>query len=172
MGTPFIGEIRMFAGDYAPDGWHFCDGSQLAISDYETLFSLIGTTYGGDGQTNFAVPDLRGRVPVHMGQLAGGSNYVLGMLGGVEQVMLINAQIPPHNHAVQGTPANGTQRSPQGNVLASSTVSRPYAVETPDTPFAPGTIGISGRTEPHDNLQPYLCINFIISLSGIYPAQF
>lgn len=168
--TPFIGEIRLFAGSYAPAGWAFCDGRQLQISEYDTLFALIGTTYGGDGVTSFAIPDLRGRVPVHMGQLAGGSNYLAGQMGGVEATSLISTQMPRHNHVVRGSSANGTQRSPQGSVLASSTVSRPYAVETPDTNFFPGTIGAAGQSQPHDNMQPFLALNFIISLSGIFPT--
>lgn len=181
-GNPFIGEITIFGGAFAPVGWAFCDGSLLSISDNDVLFNLIGTTYGGDGQNTFALPDLRGRVPVHMGQSPqSGTNYVIGQIGGVESVTVNAAQLPAHAHVVNGElnmkvrgndPDN--QPSPVNNGIAIAPGKR-YFSRTPtgsglmplDTNIVLST---AGSSQPHNNMQPYLALNFIISLFGIYPS--
>ncbi len=172
MSNPYIGEIRLFAGNFAPLGWAFCDGSLLSISDNDTLFNLIGTTYGGDGQSTFALPDLRGRVPVHAGTNAG-STYVLGEAGGSETVTLSAAQVPQHAHALLGSAASASTTSPAGAVPATlaEVTTLAYGTDAPLTTLAPQTVGVAGGNQPHDNVQPYLCINYIISLFGIYPSQ-
>jgi len=170
MTTPYVGEIRLFAGNFAPAGWMFCDGTLLAIAENSTLFNLIGTTYGGDGQQTFGLPDLRSRVPIHMGQGAGLSNYVLAQNGGTESVTLSLAQIPSHSHTPRGNSNHGTLTTPTSNVWAGSADFSQYALST-NTNMNPGVLGLTGSTLPHDNLPPFLCINFIISLFGIYPTQ-
>jgi microcystin-dependent protein len=170
MGSPYIGEIRMFAGNFAPVGWMFCDGSILPISGNETLFNLIGTTYGGDGQSTFALPNLRSRVPIHMGQGLGLSNYVLAQNGGTETVTLTVGQIPVHTHVPQANSNNGTATTPTGNVWAASADFSQFAIGTTGNMNA-GAIGLAGGSQPHDNMLPYLGINFIISLFGIFPSQ-
>ncbi len=170
MGTPYIGEIRMFAGNFAPVGWAFCQGQLLAISEYETLFNLIGTTYGGDGQSTFGLPNLASRVPVHMGQGSGLSSYVIGQSGGTEIVTLTTNQIPAHAHVPQASSGSGPQSSPSGNVWASST-NLPYSSNAPSSALAAPAIGLAGGSQPHDNMIPYLVVNFIISLFGIFPSQ-
>jgi microcystin-dependent protein len=171
MAQPYVGEIRMFAGNFAPAGWMFCDGSQLAISENETLFQLIGTTYGGDGQSTFNLPDLRGRVPIHQGtNPATGSTYTLAEQAGVETVTLTSQQISQHNHALRATTATGTQANPAGNLLANSQGPQPYIQESPDNNLSPQALAPAGDSQPHDNMQPYLGINFIISLFGIFPS--
>lgn len=169
MAQPYVGEIRLFAGNFAPAGWHFCDGGLLAISENETLFNLIGTTYGGDGQSTFAVPDLRGRVPVHMGT-GSGSNYVLAEQGGTESVTLTINQLPSHSHALMATTAPGAQNSPQNNLLAESPQVQMYIEDATDNNLSPAAIGAVGGTQPHNNFMPYICINYIISLFGIFPS--
>jgi microcystin-dependent protein len=162
----------MFGGNFAPVGWMFCDGAQLAISDNDTLFNLIGTTYGGDGQTTFNLPDLRGRAPVHQGtNPATGTSYTLGEQAGVETVTLTTQQIPQHTHALAATNAIGTQANPGGNLLANSQGPQPYIQENPDGSLNPQAVTPFGGSQPHENLQPFLGINFIISLYGIYPSQ-
>ncbi|GAB4109775.1 MAG: tail fiber protein [Roseiflexaceae bacterium] len=166
MAQPYIGEIRMFAGNFAPDGWMFCDGQLIPISEYETLFNLIGTTYGGDGQSTFALPDLRGRLPIHQG-----GGYVLAETGGVEEVTLTVNQIPNHQHAFIGSTNNATSNTPANQVVGALTsfdLYRPAA--TPNTAMAVASVGSVGGSQPHSNMQPYLCVNFIISLFGIYPS--
>lgn len=171
MATPFIGEIRMFAGTFAPVGWAFCDGQTLAISQNDALFALIGTTYGGDGQTTFNLPDLRSRLPVHMGQLTGGSNYVQGSPLGVESVTLNTQQMAAHNHAVLGAGA-ATSVSPAGAVYAGGQGNlNLYAAAAPNVPMAAGMVQNAGGNQPHDNLMPYLAIRFIIALEGIFPSR-
>jgi microcystin-dependent protein len=148
----------------------FCEGQLLPISENETLFQLIGTTYGGDGESTFALPDLRGRLPLHMGQGPGiSNNYVLGEALGVEEVTLTTQQLPVHNHPFIVSAGNGPQPNPAGNFLAASTVITAYAQETPSAPLTPGSLGAIGGSQPHTNFQPYLCVNFIISLFGIFP---
>ena len=170
MSTPFIGEIRMFGGNFAPVGWAFCSGQLMPISENDALFNLIGTTYGGDGQTTFALPNLQARLPMHMGTGAGLSPRTIGEMGGVETVTLSTQQIPIHNHAPQALSTNGSQSTPQSGVWAGVTTSI-YTSNPPDTAFNATLIGGTGGNQPHDNLMPYLAISFIISLFGIYPSQ-
>jgi microcystin-dependent protein len=165
MAQPYVGEVRMFAGNFAPVGWMFCEGQLLPISENETLFNLIGTTYGGDGESTFALPDLRGRVPLHQG-----NGFILAETGGAEEITLTIGQIPAHSHPLLGSTVNGAQPAPEGNVLASSTVITPYAPETVTVAMAQAAVGSVGGSQPHTNFQPYLCINFIISLFGIFPS--
>ena len=165
MAQPYVGEVRMFAGNFAPAGWMFCEGQLLPISENETLFQLIGTTYGGDGQSTFALPDLRGRIPIHQG-----NGFIMAETGGAEEITLTVNQIPVHNHPFLGSEVNGSQASPAGNLLASSTVVTPYAPETANAMMAPSAISPTGGSQPHTNFQPYLCIDFIISLFGIFPS--
>ncbi len=168
MAQPYVGEIRMFAGNFAPAGWMFCEGQLLPISEYETLFNLIGTTYGGDGQSTFALPDLQGRIPIHFG-----NGFTLAETGGVETITLTVSQISAHAHPCLGTNNIGNTGSPAGKVLAAgSTVSTsPYGTDAPTSPLASQTIGSTGGSQPHNNFQPYLCVDFIISLFGIFPSQ-
>src|ERR1044072_8249467 len=172
MGQPYVGEIRMMGCNFAPVGWMFCSGQTLPISENETLFQLIGTTYGGDGQETFQLPDLQGRAPMHAGQGPGLSqNYQLGEKAGVESVMLSIQQIPIHTHPLLGAAINGAQANPANALLANSTVVTPYAPETPNVQMAANAITQTGGSQPHDNMQPYLCISFIISLFGVFPTQ-
>jgi microcystin-dependent protein len=168
MAQPYVGEIRMFAGNFAPAGWMFCGGQLLPISEYETLFNLIGTTYGGDGQSTFALPDLRGRIPVHFG-----GGFTLAQTGGAETVTLTAQQIPAHSHALSGTSNFATASSPQGGVPAAASVANvsAYGTDQPTSPVSPSSVSAVGGSQPHDNFQPYLCIDFIISLFGIFPSQ-
>jgi len=154
----------MFAGNFAPAGWMFCEGQLLPISENETLFQLIGTTYGGDGQSTFSLPDLRGRIPLHQG-----NGFILAETGGAEEVTLTVNQIPAHNHAFVASTAAGNQVSPGGNVPAASFNVTPYINDAPIGSMAPAAIGPVGGNQPHTNFQPYLCIDFIISLFGIFP---
>lgn len=170
MGTSYVGEIRMFGGNFAPVGWAFCQGQLLPISENDALFQLIGTTYGGDGQSTFALPNLQSRVPVHVGT-GGGSSYVLGQSGGVESVTLTVNQIPAHHHAPLASTAAGPQSSPAGNVWANST-NLPYSTNAPSAALAPNAVQAAGGSQPHDNMIPYLVVNFIISLFGVFPTQF
>jgi microcystin-dependent protein len=167
MAQPYVGEIRMFAGNFAPVGWMFCEGQLLPISENETLFQLIGTTYGGDGESTFALPDLRGRIPVHQG-----NGLILAETGGAEEITLTVQQIPAHSHALVGSGNPATGNAPQGNVLATSTGATifPYGTDQPPTNLLPSSIGPVGGSQPHTNFQPYLCINYIISLFGIFPS--
>jgi microcystin-dependent protein len=168
MASPYVGEIRLVAFNFAPAGWAFCDGQLLPISQYETLFNLIGTTYGGDGQSTFALPDLRGRVPVHMG-----NGYVIGQPGGVEQVTLTASQIPAHAHQALCSTAAPTTASPAGAVWAAdSGTDTPYKSGGPaGVSMRAGAIGNAGGGQPHENRQPFLCINYVISFFGIFPSQ-
>ena len=168
MGQPYVGEIRMFAGNFAPAGWMFCEGQLLPISENETLFNLIGTTYGGDGQSTFALPDLRGRIPIHFG-----NGFTLAETGGVESVTLTVAQIPAHSHPALGSSNFAQDASPPNNVLAAASVANvsAYGSDQPTTPVSPNSVGSTGGSQPHDNFQPYLCVDFIISLFGIFPSQ-
>ena len=171
MSEPFVGEIRMFAGNFAPRGWAFCDGQLLAVSQNDALFSLLGTIYGGDGRTTFGLPDMRGRIPIHAGSGPGLSNRRLGAKAGAESVTVTNSQLPSHNHG----PFNATQdaaddTNPQDKTLANSTFDV-YIDSNADTNMAsdPGS-GVGG-SQHHTNLQPFLCIHFIIALFGIYPSR-
>ena len=167
MAQPYVGEIRMFAGNFAPAGWMFCDGQIVPISENETLFQLIGTTYGGDGQSTFAVPDLRGRVPTHQG-----NGTILGEMGGVEEITLSLIHMPAHNHPMIASSSSGNTSTPQGNALAQTdgTVQL-YISDPPSVDLNAAALSMVGRSQPHTNVQPYLCIDFIISLFGIFPSQ-
>ena|SRR5215471_15945689 len=169
MGTPYVGEIRMFAGNFAPAGWALCQGQTLPISENETLFNLIGTTYGGDGETTFNLPNLASRVPLHMGTGAG-SSYIIGEAAGVETVTLTTSQIPAHSHQPRCLSTGGGSSEPTNGIWA-QTSAAPYANVTPAAVMAANAVGIAGGSQPHDNMVPYLCINFIISLFGIFPSQ-
>jgi len=168
---PYVGEIRMFGGNFAPAGWMFCDGTQLAISQNDILFTLIGTTYGGDGQETFNLPDLRGRVPLHQGTDPKGNNYTLGQNGGVESVTITTQQLPTHNHAFLASQAIAGQANASGNVTGQSSSIDWYIQDTPSVNMAANAVAPQGGGQPHENLQPYLCINFIISLFGVFPHQ-
>ena len=169
MAQPYVGEIRMFAGTFAPAGWMFCAGQLLPISENETLFNLIGTTYGGDGQSTFALPDLRGRVPVHQGTGAQ-SSFPIGQLGGVETVTLTTAQMPAHSHPMLASSAISTLATPQNNVTGQA-AAKLYHAGNPSVFLNPQSVTTTGGSQPHDNFQPYLCVSFIISLFGIFPSQ-
>lgn len=169
MAQPYVGEIRMFAGNFAPAGWAHCDGQLLPISENETLFQLIGTTYGGDGQSTFALPNLQSRIPIHMGQGAGLSNRILAETGGAEQVTLTVNQTPAHTHAMLGSLNIGQQSAPAGNMPARTIGADIYARDTPNINMAASVVSAVGGSQPHDNMQPFLCVNFIISLFGIFP---
>jgi microcystin-dependent protein len=166
MAQPYVGEIRMFAGNFAPAGWMFCDGQLVAISELETLFQLIGTTYGGDGQSTFALPDLRGRIPIHQG-----NGFIIGENGGVETVTLTVNQIPAHSHPLLASAGPGNLSTPQNNVTAASSSVKIYIEDSTDSTMNAAAVGGVGGSQPHNNFQPYLCINFIISLFGIFPSQ-
>lgn len=165
MAQPYVGEIRMFAGNFAPAGWAFCEGQLLPIAENETLFQLIGTTYGGDGQSTFALPDLRGRLPIHQG-----SGFILAETGGAEEVVLTTSQIPAHSHPLLVSTDPATTTSPAGNVLGTPATATPYFVGAPGTALNAQAITSTGGSQPHTNFQPYLCVNFIISLFGIFPS--
>ena len=172
MGEPYVGEIRMFGGNFPPSGWAFCNGALMPISENETLFNLIGTTYGGDGQETFALPDLQGRVPVHAGQGPGISqNYQLGEKGGVETVTLTAPTIPIHSHAFVASSAGASSLDPTGQVLAQTAQRAIYTEDTTTTNLAASAVSPVGGSQPHENMAPYLCINFIISLFGVFPSQ-
>jgi microcystin-dependent protein len=173
MSEPFLGEIRMFGGNFAPRGWAFCAGQLLPISQNTALFSILGTTYGGNGQTTFALPDLRGRAPVNSGQGPGLSNYDLGQQGGAETVTLISTEIAAHTHPF--SPPSSS--SAQNTTLTDPINAYPGAPGTPtyanatDGAMAPGNTGPAGGSQPHQNLPPYLCVSFIIALEGIFPSR-
>ncbi len=171
MAQPYVGEIRMFGGNFAPAGWMFCDGQLLPISENETLFQLIGTTYGGDGESTFALPDLRGRLPIHFGSSTGGSTYILAETGGVEEVTLTTNQIPSHTHTVLGSTGIASNPTPNGLTFATASGGDVYNTNpgTPQSLFA-STVSSIGGSQPHTNFQPYLCVSFIISLFGIFPS--
>ncbi|MEK6262653.1 MAG: tail fiber protein [Planctomycetota bacterium] len=165
MAQPYVGEIRMFAGNFAPAGWMFCDGQLLAISENETLFNLIGTTYGGDGQSTFALPNLQGRIPLHFG-----NGLIQAEMGGVEEVTLTTQQIPQHSHPLTAANITGDQVSPSGALLSNSFNVTPYINDAPGTAMNAAAITPTGGSQPHTNFQPYICINYIISLFGIFPS--
>jgi microcystin-dependent protein len=171
MAQPYIGEIRMFAGTFNPLGWEFCDGQPLSISENEALFQLIGTTYGGDGESTFNLPNLQSRVPIHMGTGPDGTTYQLAEMAGTEQETLSVQQIPNHTHALTASLAQATDQSPAGALLAQSTVADMYIQDSPDGALAANSVQPAGGSQPHENTQPFLCINFIISLYGIFPSQ-
>jgi len=165
MAQPYVGEIRMFAGNFAPAGWMFCEGQLLPISENETLFQLIGTTYGGDGESTFALPDLRGRIPTHQG-----NGFILAETGGAEEITLTVNQIPAHSHPMLGSTNVSQDTSPSGKVVGQSGSALLYLQDTTDSNMSPLAVLSVGGSQPHTNFQPYLCINFIISLFGIFPS--
>jgi microcystin-dependent protein len=165
MAQPYVGEIRMFAGNFAPAGWMFCEGQLLPISENETLFQLIGTTYGGDGQSTFGLPDLRGRLPIHQG-----SGFILAETGGVEEITLTVNQIPLHTHTMLASSVQAQNPQPAGSVPAQTLTIQPYISDTGQAALSPNAVGPVGGSQPHTNFQPYLCVDFIISLFGIFPS--
>lgn len=176
MSATFIGEIRIFAGNFAPIGWVFCNGGILSISEYDTLFALLGTTYGGDGQNTFAVPDLRGRLPVHQN----GSTYTLGSAGGVETVTLATNQIPAHTHALNATTATGTAQVPGTGVMLATPVEAGvktslYVVSGTSTvnltPMASQSVATTGSGQAHTNMMPTQALNYIIAVEGVFPSR-
>jgi microcystin-dependent protein len=168
MSDPFIGEIRMFGGNFAPQGWAFCDGSLLVIAENDALFNLIGTTYGGDGQETFALPNLMGRIPIHAGTLAG-TTYTLGESAGSESVTLTIPQLPLHSHPIVASTSIGTTPNAQNGLLAQPTAVSIYRAPPAATAMRPA-ISALGGSQPHDNMMPFLCVTFIISLFGIFPS--
>jgi microcystin-dependent protein len=169
--SQFVGEIRMFGGNFAPQDWLMCDGSLQPISEYEALFNLIGTTYGGDGQSTFALPDLRSRIPVHQGTYPG-QTYIIGEQGGVESVTLMRGQMPSHTHPFYGSLDDATSNIATNNLPATLTAQsgrRPYGLDQPYRTIDPGIVEPSGGGKAHMNIQPYLCFVFIIAWNGVYP---
>jgi len=172
MSEPFLGEIRMFGGNFAPVGWRLCDGSLLPIGDNEALFQLIGTTYGGDGENNFALPDLRGRAPMHYGQGSGLSSYQLAESTGTEAVTLTVNQVREHVHRLQGDNSAGNSRDPSGRLPARPSPTGGIYKSSPGslTPMATDIVGPQTSSAlPHNNRQPYVAVSFIIAIGGIYP---
>jgi microcystin-dependent protein len=178
MSDPYVGEIRMFGGTFAPVGWFFCDGQSLSIAQYDVLYVLLGTTYGGDGVQTFNLPDLRGRVPVHQGTSAG-QTYVLGQMLGMPSVTLTPPQLPAHTHTMMASGADATSDVPAaGGALANGTPAGvnglfnyiPYNGQN-QVALSGASITPAGNSVPHDNMQPYLGVNFIISWAGIFPSQ-
>jgi len=170
--APYVGEIRMFAGNFAPNGWMFCNGQLLPISENEVLFQLIGTTYGGDGQQTFALPNLSSRIPIHMGTGPSGNTYVIGESGGVEQVTLTQNQIPSHSHPMGSNNGSSSGSSPANSYLGRNTSVDAYTSDPSDIlNMSPNAISPTGGSQPHENMMPALCINYIISLFGIFPSQ-
>lgn len=174
MGQPYVGEIRMFAGNFAPNGWMFCEGQSLPISENEVLFQLIGTTYGGDGEETFNLPNLASRVPIHMGTGPDGTTYQIGEMAGTEQETLTIQQIPSHSHPEVVAQVSGTSQSPSAKVLALPQSSQPgitFWGTDSVAQMSNQAIQPAGGSQPHENTQPFLCINFIISLFGVFPSQ-
>ncbi|WP_428665849.1 phage tail protein [Runella sp.] len=165
MAQPYVGEIRMFAGNFAPAGWMFCEGQLIPISEYETLFQLIGTTYGGDGESTFALPDMRGRLPLHQG-----NSFILAETGGVEEITLTINQLPAHSHPMLATNTVANSPNPGSNQIGLSSQVSAFFGDPPNVNMNAAIIGSVGGSQPHTNFQPYLCINFIISMFGIFPS--
>jgi len=172
MAEPFLGQIALVGFNFAPQGWALCDGQLLSIAQFAALFNLIGTTYGGDGQSTFALPDLRSRIPVHQGQGSGTSNYVMGQTGGSEQVTLTSAQVTSHTHQARCFTGGSNSQSPVNGVWAQASADTPYvSSQVGAANMAPGAIGAAGGGQPHPNLMAYQAINYIIALEGIFPSQ-
>jgi len=166
----YVGEIRMFAGNFAPNGWMFCEGQQLPISENEVLFQLIGTTYGGDGEETFNLPNLQGRLPMHMGTGPDGTTYQIGEMAGTESETLTMQQIPAHTHPLIAAGGAASSRDPAGLLFARSSGDAYAASFEPDVMGA-ASVAPAGGSQPHENMQPFLCVNFIISLFGVFPSQ-
>jgi microcystin-dependent protein len=178
MANPYLGEIRMFGFNFAPTGWALCNGQILPISQYTALFSLLGVTYGGNGTTNFALPNLQGHVPISSGQGPGLSNYALGQVGGEQNVTLLQTQMPTHTHPLPAVPGAATSSSPAGGMVASGKGSgrgafaiNSYSAASAGTSLNPVLVGPSGGSLPHNNMQPYLVMNWCIALNGIFPPR-
>ena len=171
MSTPYLGELKVISWNFAPRGWAFCNGQLLPINQNQALFALLGTTYGGDGQQTFALPNLEGSVPMHFGTNGGGSQFVLGQRGGETQHTLSLTEMPTHTHTVAVASGTGTSQAPGGNYWASLAQANPYSNATPNTSMNPAAIDSVGGSQPHDNLAPYLVLNIIIALQGIFPSQ-
>jgi microcystin-dependent protein len=168
MSQSYVGEVRLVGFNYAPYGWAFCNGNVQSISENPTLFNLIGTTYGGDGQTTYQLPNLQGRIPIHQGS-SGASNYVIGQNGGAEAVTIIQGTYPAHSHSIYGTNNLGGSNSAAGNVAAG--LGNAYSTETPANAMNAAALAMSaGSSQPHNNLQPYQVLNWVISLYGVYPT--
>ena len=170
MSQPFVGEIRMFAGNFAPAGWSFCAGQLIAISQNAALFSLLGTTYGGDGVNTFALPDLRSRMPVHAGTSPAGITYIIGQAGGVETVTLLQSQMPSHNHSVACSSGDGNSDDPSAKVPAASATTLYTGPAGANATMAANISSIGGN-QPHENMPPFQAVNFIISMFGIFPSR-
>jgi microcystin-dependent protein len=171
MSNPFIGEIRMFGGSFAPYGWAMCNGQVVPISQNEALYQLIGTTYGGNGQTTFQLPNLQGRVPIHQGQGTGLQNYPIGSIGGSETVSLLTSQLPSHNHQALASPATtASQSTPAGNAWSGNQYKQFAAGTSANAQMNAGSVGNAGGGTPHENMLPFLAITFIISMVGIFPS--
>jgi microcystin-dependent protein len=166
MSQPFVGEIRIFAGNFAPAGWAFCEGQTLQIAQNNTLFTLVGTTYGGNGTTNFRLPDLRGRIPIHRS-----GSHPIGESAGVEAVTLTVQQTPAHTHPAEALTVLGTSTNPANDLVARQTTPDVYTAQNPLVAMSPTLISPVGGSQPHTNVQPFLCVNFIISLFGAFPKQ-
>ncbi len=173
MSEPFVGEIRMFGGNFAPRGWAFCDGQLLAVSQNDALFSLFGTIYGGDGRTTFGLPDLRGRIPIHAGTGPGLSNRRLGAKSGKETETITVDELPNHNHTISGNNASGNSAVPTGHFARDATANNLYvtALSATTSTMHPNMLTGNGGSRTHNNLMPFLCVNFIVALFGIYPSR-
>jgi len=172
MSVPFVGEIRMFAGNFAPSGWALCDGQLLAISENEQLFSLFGTTYGGDGRVSFGLPDLRGRIPIHAGAGPMLTSRKVGDMGGMEMVSLTRSHLPPHSHTFNAVNIDATETSPgEDETLANSIGYDAYVSSEGVVSMAPSNVSSIGDSLSHENEMPYLCVNFIVALVGLYPSR-
>ena len=174
MADPFVAEIRIFAGNFAPVGWAFCNGQLLPLSQNTALFSLLGTFYGGNGKSNFALPDLQGRAPMHHGQGPGLSQRFIGEEGGVESVTLLQSEIPAHTHSLRASSGAATQITPSGGVWSSAGATRtppPLYQTAQNTTMSPNALNVAGAGLPHNNMHPYLTLNFIIALQGVFPPR-
>ena len=171
MAQPYVGEIRMFAGNFAPNGWMFCEGQTLPNAENEVLFQLIGTTYGGDGEETFNLPNLASRVPMHMGTGPDGTTYQIGEMAGTESVTLTTQQIPVHTHAFIASLNPAAGNTPVGNLLGEQGTINLFLSDSPGSAMNAQSAQPVGGSQPHENCQPFLCINFIISLFGIFPQQ-
>jgi microcystin-dependent protein len=171
MADPFVAEIRIFGFGFAPQGWAFCDGQILPISQNTALFSLLGTTYGGDGKSTFALPNLQGSVPLHAGDSPGGSSYDLGQQGGAETVTLLQSEVPPHTHVMNASAAEAGATSPEGQLFAAGQGIAQYAAPGTGSTLSPQTVAPAGGDQPHNNMQPSLTLSFCIALQGVFPPR-
>ena len=171
MSEPFLAEIRIMGFNFAPRGWAFCDGQILPINQNQSLYSLLGTTYGGDGRTSFALPDMRGRTPIHVGRSNGGAFHTEGQKSGEETHTLSGAEMPQHDHVLMATNSNGATDQAQGKVLATAVGASIYGEFGTQVSMAAGTVANVGGSQAHENMQPYLAINFCIALQGLFPSR-